>query len=35
MDNAIQRLYQTGADEEAIIQLTGTYHNLIRHWSEV
>ena len=32
IDTAIQRLNQTGADERAIVQLTGSYHNLIRMW---
>ncbi|TPQ31642.1 Fe2+-dependent dioxygenase [Cupriavidus pinatubonensis] len=34
MDNAIQRLNQTGADEEARRTLVGCYHNLLRQWSE-
>ncbi len=33
MDNAIQRLNQTGADEEARRTLVGLYHNLMRPWS--
>lgn len=32
MDSAIQRLNQTGADQRAIVQLTGSYHNLLRMW---
>jgi PKHD-type hydroxylase len=34
MDNAIQRLNQTDADEEARRTLVGCYHNLLRQWSE-
>lgn len=34
MDNAIQRLNQGGADETARRTLTGTYHNLLRKWSD-
>jgi PKHD-type hydroxylase len=35
MDTAIQRLNQTQADEDAIVRLTGGYHNLLRMWAEV
>lgn len=35
MDTAIQRLNQTGADARALVQLTGSYHNLLRMWAEV
>lgn len=35
MDGSIERLRQTGGDAEAILQLTGVYHNLLRRWSEV
>ena len=35
MDNAIQRLNATGADEAARRSLIGTYHNLLRKWGEV
>ena len=35
LDNAIQRLTATNADEAARIRLTGCYHNLLRMWSEV
>lgn len=35
MDTAIQRLHQTGADGEALVHLTGSYHNLLRMWAEV
>ena len=34
MDNAIQRLNQTGADAVARRTLVGTYHNLLRKWSD-
>lgn len=33
LDNAIQRLNQTDADETARIYLTGCYHNLLRMWA--
>jgi PKHD-type hydroxylase len=35
MDTAIQRLNQSGADAQAVLSLTGTYHNLLRMWAEV
>jgi PKHD-type hydroxylase len=35
LDTAIQRLSQSGADAQAIIQLSNLYHNLLRLWSEV
>ena len=35
MDTAIQALRQSDADEQAIVQLTGVYHNLLRRWTEV
>ncbi len=35
MDSAIQRLNQTQADPDAIVRLTGGYHNLLRMWAEV
>jgi len=34
MDNAVQRLNQSGADESARRTLVGTYHNLLCKWSE-
>ena len=34
LDNAIQRLNRTGADDEARRTLVGIYHNLMRQWSE-
>lgn len=35
LDNAIQRLNETGADDAARRALIGTYHNLLRKWGEV
>jgi len=35
LDTSIQRLTQGGADEAAVLQLTGCYHNLLRMWAEV
>lgn len=34
MDTAIETLRRTGADEPAVVQLTGIYHNLLRQWAE-
>jgi len=34
LDAAIQRLASTGADAAARVTLVGTYHNLLRKWSE-
>jgi PKHD-type hydroxylase len=34
MDNAIQRLHVTDADESARRTLIGCYHNLLRQWSD-
>jgi PKHD-type hydroxylase len=34
LDNAIQRLNQTGADTDARRTLVGCYHNLMRQWSD-
>ena len=34
VDNAIQRLNQTHADEAARVSLTGCYHNMLRMWAE-
>jgi PKHD-type hydroxylase len=34
MDNAIQRLNQSGADDAARRTLVGIYHNLLRKWSD-
>jgi len=35
MDQAIQNLSRDVPDHPALIQLTGTYHNLLRRWGEV
>lgn len=35
MDEAIQQLHRTGADEAARNALVGCYHNLLRQWAEV
>jgi PKHD-type hydroxylase len=34
LDASIQRLTATGADGDAVLQLTGIYHNLLRQWAE-
>ncbi|MGT2492917.1 Fe2+-dependent dioxygenase [Cupriavidus basilensis] len=34
LDNAIQKLNQTGADEGARRSLVGCYHNLLRQWTD-
>jgi hypothetical protein len=36
LDTAIQGLVERlGRDDPETVKLTGTYHNLIRHWAEV
>lgn len=35
MDTAIETLRRGGADDGAVLQLTGVYHNLLRQWTEV
>ena len=35
MDSSIGTLRQGDADAEAVLKLTGVYHNLLRAWSEV
>ena len=35
MDSAIQHLSATGADADALVRLTGSYHNLLRMWADV
>ena len=35
MDTAIQRLARDAPDHRSTIQLTGVYHNLLRHWAEL
>jgi PKHD-type hydroxylase len=34
LDTAILQLTESGADANAVKQLTGVYHNLLRQWSE-
>lgn len=34
LDTSIQTLTRSGADVDAVLQLTGIYHNLLRQWSE-
>jgi PKHD-type hydroxylase len=34
LDRSIQTLTATGADRDAVLQLTGIYHNLLRQWAE-
>jgi PKHD-type hydroxylase len=34
LDTSIQRLTDSGADADAVLRLTGIYHNLLRRWSE-
>ena len=34
LDTSIQKLTLDGADEDAVLQLTSVYHNLLRLWSE-
>ena len=34
LDTSIQTLTQSGADADALLQLTGVYHNLLRQWVE-
>jgi PKHD-type hydroxylase len=34
LDTSIQSLTASGADREALLQLTGVYHNLLRRWAE-
>jgi PKHD-type hydroxylase len=35
LDTAIQRLGADVPDHQAVVQLTGVYHNLIRQWAEL
>ncbi len=35
MDSALQKLNKTVADDPALVQLTGVYHNLLRRWADV
>jgi len=34
LDTSIQKLTAGGADAEAVLQVTGVYHNLLRRWAE-
>ena len=34
MDTAIEALRRSQADNAAVLQLTGVYHNLLRRWAE-
>lgn len=34
MDTSIETLRRSGADAEAVLRLSGVYHNLLRQWSE-
>lgn len=34
LDTSIQTLTESGADADALLQLTGVYHNLLRQWVE-
>jgi PKHD-type hydroxylase len=34
LDTSIQALTASGADREALVRLTGIYHNLLRRWAE-
>lgn len=34
LDSSIQTLTQSGANADALLQLTGVYHNLLRQWAE-
>ncbi|PWK92097.1 Fe2+-dependent dioxygenase [Fulvimonas soli] len=34
LDTSIQRLTTSGADADAVLRLTGVYHNLLRAWAE-
>jgi PKHD-type hydroxylase len=34
LDTSIQTLTHTGANADAVLQLTGIYHNLLRQWAE-
>ncbi|MFY9179083.1 MAG: Fe2+-dependent dioxygenase [Venatoribacter sp.] len=34
LDTAITKLTDTAADRDAVVQLTGVYHNLLRQWAQ-
>jgi PKHD-type hydroxylase len=35
LDRTIQRLTQTGADQESLVRLTAHYHGLLKSWTEI
>ena len=35
VDSAIQQLTRTNADPDALVRLTGSYHNLLRMWADL
>ena len=35
LDMAIQKLSEEAPDHPSVLQLTGIYHNLLRHWADV
>ena len=35
LDMSIIRLRQQVGDDEAVLALTGVYHNLLRRWAEI
>jgi PKHD-type hydroxylase len=35
LDMAVQRIRQDLPDHPSVVQLTGVYHNLLRHWADV
>ncbi len=35
LDTSIETLRRTGANADAVLQLTNIYHNLLRRWAEV
>jgi PKHD-type hydroxylase len=34
MDMALLQLRKTHGESDPVVRLTGTYHNLLRHWAE-
>jgi PKHD-type hydroxylase len=34
LDTSVQTLTRSGADANALLTLTGIYHNLLRQWAE-
>lgn len=35
LEMAVQRIRRNLPDHPAVVELTGVYHNLLRHWAEV